>query len=246
MAKSCHDLDIICWLNNSTIPTEVASFGGRHYYVKSQAPKDAADFCYKCKYQNTCTLSSTTLYVKHDTMPFLVWDRLNLPLDKITKEQKKAFLKKDIYGKCAFKIPSDLVDRQSSIIKFKNGSTASFTLLGVATKADRFIHIIGTKGEIEGKISNNKITLRICGSDYWVPNTQEIDLSSQIKDLAKYGGHSGGDYNIMKDVCAYLNGNKKSISITHLKDSINGHLCVYAIEKARKTNTIQKLGGKEK
>lgn len=31
LAKCCHDLDLLCWLNNSTVPKEVSSFGGRGF-----------------------------------------------------------------------------------------------------------------------------------------------------------------------------------------------------------------------
>lgn len=241
LAKSCHDLDIICWLNNNTTPVEVSSFGGRHYFIKKNKPKGAADRCYKCKYQHTCPLSSVTLYVDHNTMAHLTLARLNKRFDEITPKDRLEFIKKDIYGVCAYDIASDLVDRQASIIKFKNGSTASFTLLGLAAKPDRYIHIIGTKGEIEGKIEENKVIIRTYTNDVWKYETEVIDLSKQIINKVKYGGHSGGDYNIMHDLCAYLNKDHSSISITKLSDSINGHLCVYALEKARKSNTIQEV-----
>ena len=33
LAKSCHDLDIMCWLNNSSNPKSVSSFGGSKLFV---------------------------------------------------------------------------------------------------------------------------------------------------------------------------------------------------------------------
>lgn len=241
LAKSCHDLDLLCWLNNSTKPAKVCSFGSRKLFVKENKPKGAAKFCHECKHKDTCPLSSVTLYEKHDVFPFLVYDRLNKPLDKITLKEKKAFLHKDVYGKCAYDVASDLVDRQVMIIEYENGSTATFTLVSCSTEPNRYIHIVGSKGEIEGKVENNIITLRTFEGDVVKHKTKTIDLSSKIVNLAKFGGHSGGDYLIMHDLCAYLNGDRSSISMTKLNDSLNGHRCVYAAEKSRRTNKIINL-----
>lgn len=241
LAKSCHDLDIMCWLNNASEPKKVVSFGGRKLFVKENKPKGAAEYCYKCKHKHTCPLSSVTLYEERDTMPFLVYAKLNKPIDDISHAEKVKFLHKDIYGKCAYDIKSDLVDRQSTIVEFKNGSTASFTLVGCSTQPNRYIHIIGSHGEIEGKIESNKITVRTYKGNVWDYKEEVIDLKDKIVNLARFGGHNGGDFLIMHDLCAYLNGDKSSISITNLNDSLNGHRCVYAAEKSRKNNIIVEL-----
>lgn len=241
LAKSCHDLDIICWLNNSSEPISVCSMGERKLFTKENKPEGGANYCYLCKHKHTCPMSAVTLYEERDTMPFLVYAKLDKPIDEITKEEKVNFLHQDIYGKCAYDIDSDLVDRQSTVIQFKNGSIATFTLVGCATKPNRYIHIVGSHGEIEGKLEDNKIVLTTYKGNVWDYKVEEIDLTDKIVNLAKFGGHSGGDYLIMHDLCAYLNGDKSSISITNLNDSLNGHRCVYAAENSRKKHTIVKL-----
>ena len=55
------------------------------------------------------------------------------------------------------------------------------------------------------------------------------------------GGHSGGDVGIMSDVCNWLNGDKTSISMTGIDDSVNGHLTVYAAERSRKGGNIERV-----
>lgn len=241
LAKSCHDLDLMCWLNGGTAPKEVASFGSRSQFVPGNAPEGAADFCYQCKYDNTCPYSASEQYLRLNVMPFLVWDRLNKPLDEITMEEKKEFLKKDIYGRCAYKIDSDLIDRQNAIVSFANGSCGTFNLVGGTTAPERFLHIVGTAGEIEGRLSEDKFILRKYSKQYFRGEVIEYDVSPINK--AEFGGHNGGDFAIMHDLLAYLNGDRSSVSITSLDDSINGHLCVFAAEKSRKENrvvTIQK------
>ena len=50
--------------------------------------------------------------------------------------------------------------------------------------------------------------------------------------------HLGGDTGMMTDLTNYVLGDTSSISITGINDSVNGHLCVYAAEKARKSDTV--------
>ena len=59
---------------------------------------------------------------------------------------------------------------------------------------------------------------------------------------AKFGGHNGGDYAIMHDLVRYINGDRSSVSITSLDDSVYGHLCVFAAEQSRKTHSIVNIG----
>lgn len=243
LAKCCHDLDLICWLNNATSPEEVYSEGARAAFVKKNQPEGATEFCYQCPHERTCINSAIRQYVDWNVMPFLVWDRLNKPLNEITEQEKLEFLKHDVYGRCAYDVAgADLIDRQQVIIKFKNGSNCAFTLTASCTKPDRYIHIVGTRGEIEGKLEGHSFTVRRLGVDCGGSCERVVDVSDQVVIKVKYGGHYGGDYNIMHDLIAYLNGDKTSISLTSLSDSVNGHVCVYAAEKSRKNREIVKIG----
>ena len=241
LAKCCHDLDLMCWLNNSSEPERVASFGSRSQFIQAKRPKDAAEFCYDCPNVETCPYSAKRQYIYLGVMPFLVWDKLNKPLDEITLEEKEEFLKKDNFGRCAYIAGGDLVDRQNVIVNFENGSCATFNLIGGATKADRYLHIVGTMGEIEGKLEENKFILRRYAEDRFDGTAEIIDVTDQVINNAKFGGHSGGDFAIMRDLVAYYNGDTESVSITKLSDSVNGHLCIYAAEKSRKENKIVQL-----
>ena len=232
LAKACHDLDLMCWLNNASAPKMVSSFGARCQFIPENAPEGATEFCYQCPHEETCHYSALDMYMEKDVMPFLVWDRLNKPLDDITREEKLEFLKKDIYGKCAYTCGGDIVDRQNAQVTFENGSVASFNLVGGSTIAGRFIHIVGTKGEIEGVLEHDEFTLRTLARDEFWGKEEKIKVAPI--NNAKYGGHNGGDYAIMHDLIRYLNGDKSSVSITSIEDSINGHMCVYAAEQARR------------
>lgn len=238
LAKCCHDLDLMCWLNNGTAPERVGSFGTRAQFVKVKKPEGAADFCYRCQLERSCPYSAIKLYMEMNAMPFLTWDRLNKPLDEITNEEKAEFLKKDIYGKCAYDDLGDIVDRQNIIVSFANGSCANFMLVGGATKADRYLHVVGTKGEIEGKLEEDRFIVRRYSDGTFCGTSETVDVHSEVICNAQFGGHNGGDFAIMHDLVAYYNGDTSSVSITKLDDSINGHLVIYAAEKSRKNNEI--------
>jgi hypothetical protein len=178
------------------------------------------------------------LYMEMNAMPFLTWDRLNKPLDEITDEEKMAFLKEDVYGRCAYDNLGDLVDRQSVLVSFKNGSNCAFTLIGGAARADRYLHIVGTLGEIEGKLESSQFVVRVHSRESFSGTEEVIDVKDEVISNAKYGGHNGGDFAIMHDLIAYYNGDTSSVSLTKLDDSINGHLCVFAADKARKEKSV--------
>lgn len=236
LAKSCHDLDLMCWLNNDSAPVEVVSMGNRSQFVPDKAPKGATEFCYQCPHEPTCDYSAILHYMKKGVMPFLVWDRLNKPLDEITEEEKMEFLKKDIYGKCAYTCGGDIVDRQNAIVTFENGSIANFNLVAGSVGPSRYLHIIGTKGEIEGELEDDTYIIRKHSKTQLFGQ----DESHRVHPInnAKYGGHNGGDYAIMHDLVRYMNGDRSSVSITSLEDSVYGHLCVFAAEQSRKTHSI--------
>ena len=237
LAKCCHDMDLISWLNPSSIE-KVSSFAHRSHFIPENKPQGATEYCYNCPHEKDCLYSAMNLHYHTNQMPFLVWDSFNKPYDDITAEEKMEFLKTDIYGKCAYDCGGDVIDRQNLIVDFKDGSVAAFTLSCGTCRPDRYIHIVGTGGEIEGKLEENKFIYRTYDRKTVAYREEVIDLSKEIVNNAKYGGHSGGDYGIMYDLVRYLNGDKTSMSITLLEDSIASHLLVYGAEKSRKTGDI--------
>ena len=162
----------------------------------------------------------------------------NLDLNPLTKEEKEAFLRENVYGKCAYSCGGDLMDRQNIVIDFEDESVAAFTLSCGTMRPDRYVHIVGTEGEIEGKLEEDKFVYRRYVKEEVRYQEEIIDVSHKVVNNAVYGGHSGGDYGIMHDVVRYLNGDKASMSITLLDDSVESHLLVYAAEESRKTRKV--------
>ncbi|MBQ7879839.1 MAG: Gfo/Idh/MocA family oxidoreductase [Clostridia bacterium] len=243
LQKSCHDMDLLCWLNNSATPTRVFSFGKRAWFIKENAPEGATEFCYNCPHNETCLYSAQKVHLEFDPMPFQTWMDMGKPIDQITKEEKAEWLKTSDYGRCAYNSGGDIMDRQTVNVEFSDGTTGVFTMVGGICRAGRYLHICGTKGEIEGNIEDEKFILRIFDRSEGKFDFDEevIDVSKEIRDSTDYGGHGGGDYAIMYELVRYLNGDNSSISITGIDDSINGHLVVYAADESRKTGVVRKV-----
>lgn len=243
LQKSCHDMDLLCWLNNESTPKRVFSFGKRAWFVKENAPKGATEFCYHCPHNDTCLYSAQKVHLEQDLMPFQTWMDMGKPIDEITKEEKAEWLKTSNYGRCAYNSGGDIADRQTVNVEFADGSTAVFTMVGGICRPGRYLHICGTKGEIEGNLEDEKFILRIFdrSGDRFDYDQEVIDISKEIKASTEYSGHGGGDYAIMYELVRYLQGDNSSISITGIDDSINGHLLVYAADESRRTGVVHKV-----
>ena len=248
IAKCCHDTDLMCWLNNITIPTEVASFGKRALYAPENAPEGSTEYCHTCPKKDDCMFNAEVFEAVMNCCPQYTWAALNKDRNAITEEEKLAYLKTSVFGKCVYKTDMDIVDRQSVIVNFANGSTATLNMVGGATKAGRHIHIVCEYGEIIGYIEENKIIYRkfnkdavkvkyTCDENMYTDTVIDINLLDNRENNAS-AGHNGGDFYIMKDLVSFLRGEGTSVSTTVISDSVNSHLICYAAEKSRTEKVI--------
>lgn len=242
LAKSCHDIDIMCWLNNITTPDKVASFGGRYYFIEENAPKGSTERCIDCPLKDTCLYEAHRHYIEHDWSSNLTWPQINKNIQDITLEDKEKFLADTLYGKCIFKVKeADITDRLALIVNFKNGSVGNFNQIGGAPQAGRYIHIVGTKGEIVGNAESGIITYMPASMDSLDCEKIVINVNEQVNTKFGFTGHMGGDYAIMDSVIKYLKYGTPSISLTSLDDSINSHLVIFSAEESRKEEKIVKI-----
>lgn len=242
LAKCCHDTDLMCWLNDNTVPENVSSFGSKNFFTEENAPEGSTKYCYQCPHNKECMFDAYKFQIEKDFIPFYTWADINKPLDEITLEEKVEFLKKDTYGQCVFRTDMDIVDRQCVSVSFKNGSIGTLNMIGGTTKAGRHLHVICEMGEIVGYIEENKYTVRWYDKDQVCMEEKTVCLEDIANDEDNsVAGHYGGDYYIMKDFVAFLNGLETSVSTTVIEDSINGHLVCYSAEKSRKENVVVNL-----
>ena len=235
LAKCCHDLDLIAWFNNKTRPVSIYSDGGRNFFNEDNAPKGSGNRCMvDCpkEIREKCIYDAEYMYIKNSMLPWYPWQCTGKNYQDITEEEKIESLKTyNPHGKCVYKCGGDLLDHQQVEIKFADGSTANHTLLLGAMKAERTIHILGTKGEIEGEASSGKLFIRTYDKEHAGYLERAVDFTDKKGEI---GGHFGGDKGLVQDFLSYLKDGETSISTTIIDDSIVGHLMVYDADESIK------------
>lgn len=236
MAKSCHDLDLLTWMKSGIAPTRVASFGSNVQFRPERAPAGSGTRCLvDCAIEKDCLYSARKHYIDHpDRWRFYVWASLE-HIEKPTIEQKIASLKTDNpFGRCVWKCDNTVVDHQSVVVEFADGATATLNMIGGTAKPERSLHLVGTRGEIEGKMGESRFVIRRIdprpGHEYaeeWVDLRQGGDMTGA------FGGHGGGDQRLVQDFVSRLRGAPTSRSATTLEDSISGHLLGFYADRSR-------------
>ena len=252
MAKCCHDLDLIAWMKSGVAPVRVASFGSNYQFRPERAPAGAGTRCLvDCPIEADCLYSARKHYLDHpNRWAFYVWDALqqevkpaNLPqkqYTELTLEEKTAWLAADNpYGRCVWKCDNDVVDHQAVAIEFADGTTATLNMVGGAAKPSRSLHLIGTKGEIQGNLEDSRFVIRHLDPRPGHEYAEEIvDLSLGGDMTGAFGGHGGGDLRLMADFVRLVRGEQPSISTTTLADSVNGHLIGFCADRAMEEGRV--------
>jgi predicted dehydrogenase len=248
MAKCCHDLDLIAWVKSGIVPRAVSSFGGNFQFRPEQAPPGAGTRCLvDCPIEAECLYSARKHYIDHPhRWSFYVWENLE-HLDQPTIEDKIRSLETDNpYGRCAWKCDMEVVDHQSVLIEFEDGATATHNMIGGASRPSRSIHLIGTRGEIQGVFEDRRFVVRHIdprpGHEY---AEQVIDLEASNQNVSgvsdmhgAFGGHGGGDLRLVADFVRVVRGKPASISTTGIQDSITGHLLGFRADQARVAHRV--------
>jgi predicted dehydrogenase len=247
MAKCCHDLDLIAWMKSGIEPRAVSSFGGNYQFRPDQAPPGAGTRCLvDCPIEAGCLYSARKHYIDHPhRWTFYVWESLE-HLDQPTIEDKIHSLEIDNpYGRCAWKCDMEVVDHQSVLIEFEDGSTATHNMIGGASRPSRSIHLIGTHGEIQGLFEDERFVVRHIdprpGHEYteeWI----DVDVARSGHDMhGAFGGHGGGDLRLVADFVRVVRGEPASLSTTDIRDSVAGHLIGFCADRAMQEHRVVEL-----
>ena len=245
MAKCCHDLDLIMWMKSGINPKTVASFGSNKQFRPENAPPGAGTRCLvDCTIESDCLYSARKHYIdKPDRWKFYVWesDVFNniLYRDRPTQSDRIEQLKSSDYGRCVWDFNNDIVDHQSVIIEFEDGSTATHNMVGGSARPARNIHILGTTGEILGVFEDSKFVVRKIdpgpNRDY---SEEIVDLNIQGDIDGSHGGHGGGDQRLIEDFVRFVKGYPPSISCSSIEDSINSHLVGFKADQSMEERRI--------
>ncbi len=220
LAKSCHDLDIISWMKSGIKPLSVASFGSNFQFRQDKAPHNAGNRCIvDCEIEADCLYSARKHYLDHpERWSFYVWDSLE-QLDDISEVDRIESLRTSPYGLCAWKTDMDVVDHQSVVIEFADGCTGTLNMIGGSAKPSRILHLVGTRGEIQGAFEDNRFVIRHIDTRPGHEYSEELwDLETAGDSSGSRGGHGGGDLRLMEDFIRILRGEKPSISTTDLDE----------------------------
>lgn len=247
LAKSCHDMDVMMWLNSEAKPVRVFSYGSNMQFTPDKCPPNAGTRCLvDCPIEADCLYSAKKHFIYHpDRWAFYVWDSLE-HIENPTIEQKIESLKTDNeYGRCVWKCDNDVVDHQSVVVEFENGATGTLNMIGGSSTGNRTVHIIGTKGEIIGDMNESSIIVRKIDPRPGTEHSEErIKLDIKGDMVGAFGGHGGGDGRLVDDFVSFLKGEEPSISCTAIEDSIYGHLAVFKADESREKHISMEIARK--
>ncbi len=242
LAKCCHDIDLLCWLNNSTRPISVTSVGGRDFFVPEKAPKGSGTRCLvDCpkEIREKCVYDVQSMYLDNCQIPQYPWQCTGKNHQDVTEEEKIESLKTyNPHGACIYKGDGDLVDHQNVMVEFADGSSAIHTMTLGAMRPGRSIWIQGTKGEIEGWVSDAVLHLRRYDKKTSCYTEEVFHFNDKEGET---GGHFGGDRGLVREFSNMMLGKPASVSRTVIDDSITGHLLCYAADEAMEHDTIIKM-----
>jgi predicted dehydrogenase len=221
MQKSCHDMDILCWLAGSEAK-RISSFGNLSYFKEENAPMDSSDRCLSCKVAKNCRFDALKAY-----LPVLgKW-----PATVVTQDQSEEGLRSALidspYGRCVYRCDNDVCDNQVVLIEFKNHVTVSFNLSGFTNKASRTIKVMCENGEIRGDDSMNTIEVTKFTSNAIDRFEQRVIHTAQVQ-----GEHGGGDVGLMEGFLSQMQTQSNS-SRSSIGQSVESHIMAYAAEQSR-------------
>ena len=221
MAKSCHDMDILAWLAGSEAK-KIASFGSLAHFKEENAPAGSAARCLDCGIAEQCHYNAVRAYLPVRGF----WPASVLTPDQ-SEEGIMEALRTGPYGRCVYRCDNTVCDHQVTIIEFKNGIHASFTLSGFTDRVCRTMKIMCEQGEIRAEDNGNQIEITRFSSNAVDPVEKKV-----IRTAIPSAGHGGGDASLMEDFIGNFE-NSAAQSRTAIKNSIESHIMAYAAEQSR-------------
>ena len=226
MAKTCHDLDLIHWFMNGNCQ-QISSFGSLNYFKKENAPDGSSERCLDCKVKNHCPYDAEGFYITaplHKATFLKFMGSTITGKEKSKKKDKYNALREGNYGRCVFRCDNNVADHQTVNIDFDNNRTATLTINAFSKKMFRQSHFMGTLGEIRSNDKSGRIVVRLFNGKTYKYKTKLIPIT----------GHIEGDFNLIKDFVALINGKEpaqKDISFVDI--TVISHKMAMAAEESR-------------
>lgn len=226
LAKTCHDMDLLRWLVDRPC-LRVSSFGSLDWFKEENAPEGSADRCLDCPVKADCPYDAEKIYITHKPAGYRQgvrgWPLTVLCVDP-TEEKLYEAMRTGPYGRCVYRCDNDVADHQVVDLEFEGGITASFSVSAFTEKCYRTIRLMGTMGEIEGSMEQQKIVVRRFG------RPEEVITIDPKKD--KFAGHGGGDSRMMEQLCRIV-AEGGGDALTSIDASVESHIMALAAEESR-------------
>jgi predicted dehydrogenase len=230
LAKSCHDLDLLCWFAGGGAE-RVASFGSLMHYRPERAPPGAPERCTDgCAVQETCIHDAVRFYAGPDERVARFWPWSDLGADPSRGARTRA-LETGRYGRCVYRCDNDVPDHQVVAVEFAGGLTGTFGLHGHATHETRTIRITGTRGELRGILHEGRIEVTRHGSF-------EVERYQVTTDPI---GHYGGDGGLLDHFTRVAGRGAASEARASGRVALESHLLGFAAEEARASGRVVRL-----
>lgn len=172
--KSCHDLDLVCWLLD-TVPKIVTSIGGTNTFRR---PPPAA-YCSQCGERTSCPYVDTGLHEKRSAPERA--DPTAFGLDR-----------------CVFGLNKGIVDNQIVSFEMRNGVRGSYYLaMQGPRRSERRITIVGDEGRLDGIFEDARFTLTLVNSA-----GEPATWSENRRKLAGHGGGDLSTVTLFLNACA--------------------------------------------
>jgi len=230
LAKTCHDLDLMCWIVGRA-PRRVASFGSLQHFRPERAPAGAPPRCTDgCPAQAACLHDAERFYLSPDDALAGIWPWADLAGDGSRAARRRA-LETGPYGVCAYRADNDVPDHQVLAVEFEEGATATFTLQGLATHERRTIRVSGSLGELRGVFQDGVIEVTRHG--VLEARRERID--------APVVGHGGGDEGLLDHFTEVASRDAVEEVRVSGRVALQSHLLGFAAEDARREGRVVDL-----
>ncbi len=231
LTKCCHDIDLLLWMMSHTKPISVTSIGSLSHFTRENAPPGATPRCTDgCSAEPACPFSATRVYLDMERDPYFA---AALTSD-VSYEGRLKALKEGPYGKCVYMTDNDVVDHQSVIIEFANGSTATLVLHGFSAVEGRTMRYDGSHATIRGAFphdGNHEIEV----SQHITGKTEHLSITN-----SGWGGHGGGDGGLISAFLDDVVTGQSADRLCSVETALMSHLVAFAAEESRVTRrTIQ-------
>ena len=211
LAKFGHDMDLQAWMKSGVRPVTVASMGALTHFRSEMAPEGSGTRCLvDCQIEDTCPFSAGKNYIEQGLWGAYAWEPIE-HLHEPTVEQKIESLRTDNpFGRCVYRCDNDVVDHQGVVTQFEDDTVATHDMTCGTARPCRTIHLVGTKGEIEGVMEEGRFVVRHADP------RKGHEYSEELVDLSVTGdGHGGGDMRLVGDFVRVLRGEPVCPSVGH-------------------------------